>query len=252
MSEYPFYEGALKVLLNFFNVRGGATTEEIREIATALDHVRLKTLKVEDSTVFRVPRLPWNAHWMLEAAVAATRSTCDRGPELLLDPGRHGVGAIFVRDHRVVAGGYNGSPPGQPHCNELVCPICEYEAELADVEVLSDVPTTCPECGDSVLRGGHVMRDGSCVRTLHAEENALIQCALDGVSPRGVTVYTTASPCYDCTKRLVRVGARKVVFGAAYESRYGLSGDALFLLRDAGVAVEHLDLREHLRLGGVE
>jgi dCMP deaminase len=196
---------------------------------------------------FRVPRLPWDAHFMLEAAVAATRSTCDRGPELFLDPGRHGVGAVFVREKRIVAGGFNGSPPGQPHCDELFCPVCEYEAETADVEVLAGVPATCPECGDAELLGGHVIRDGHCVRTLHAEENGLLQCALDGTSPAGTTVYTTASPCWDCSKRLVRVGVARVVFGASYDSRYGLSSDAKRLLRSAGIEVDHLDLREYIR-----
>lgn len=199
----------------------------------------------------RIPRLPWDAFFMLHAHLAATRSTCDRGPELLLDPGRRGVGAVIVRENRIVAGGYNGSPPGEPHCGEFECPECE--AEYAEADLLSDGVTAedlaegvvCERC-QMPLRGGHLLRDGHCVRTLHAEENALLQCALDGVSPRGATVYTTASPCWDCSKRLVRVGISRLVYAAEYGSRYGLSEDACGLLRRAQVRVEHLDVRKHL------
>lgn len=192
----------------------------------------------------RIPRLPWEAFFMLHAHLAATRSTCDRGPELLFDPGRRGVGAVIVRETRIIAGGYNGSPPGQPHCDVYECPECDWEAPSAlsqnagrDAEGRS----VCPECR-TVLRGGHLMVDGHCVRTLHAEENALVQCAIDGTSVRGAVVYTTASPCYDCSKRLVRAGIVGIRFAAEYGSRYGLSTEALRLLRDAEVSVERVDV----------
>ena len=213
------------------------------------------------ATPFRVPRLSWDPFFMLHAALAATRSTCDRGPELLLDPGRHGVGAVIVRENRIIAGGYNGSPPGEPHCDLLECPVCEAEYDPADFE--EGESRTCPGCGSGELEGGHLLSDGHCTRTLHAEENALLQCALDGTSPRGGTVYTTASPCWDCSKRLVRVGVERVVYGddsedivhtfpadgAPYESRYGMSKEACGMLRRADVRVDHLDLAEHLRRG---
>jgi dCMP deaminase len=157
----------------------------------------------------RVPRLDWDPWFMLHAHLAATRSTCDRGPELLLDPPRRGVGAVLVRDHRALASGYSGSPPGEPHCCDV----------------------------------GHLMINGSCVRTLHAEENALLQCALECVSPRGATIYSTASPCWDCAKQLLRAGVARVLHAEEYASRRGLSGDALDLLRRNGVEVERLDVR---------
>ena len=161
-----------------------------------------------DPALERIPRLPWDPYWMLLAHLSATRSTCDRGPELLLDVGRRGVGAVVVRANRVIATGYNGSPPGEAHCDEA----------------------------------GHILVDDHCVRCLHAEENALLQCALDGVSPAGATVFTTASPCYDCAKRILRAGIVRVVFGAAYESRYGLSRVADELLARGPVFVEYLDV----------
>jgi dCMP deaminase len=158
-------------------------------------------------TSLRIPRLPWDPFFMLHAHLAATRSTCDRGPELLLDAGRHGVGAVFVRDRRIVAGGYNGSPPNEPHCDWLVCPECEWEESPKWFDGTPGVEAVCPEC-KTKLEGGHLISDGHCVRTLHAEENAILQCAMDGGTPKGATVYTTASPCWDCSKRLVRVGTK--------------------------------------------
>jgi len=191
----------------------------------------------------RIPRLPWDQFFMLHAHLAATRSTCDRGPELYFDPGRRGVGAVIVREKRIVAGGYNGSPPGQPHCYALKCDCCGVEFPESHIERAGFVDgQRCPACAPGKLFGGHLLRDGHCVRTLHAEENALLQCALDGVSPEGATVYTTASPCWDCAKRLVRVGVSRLVYSAEYGSRYGLSEDAEGLLEDAGVEMEHLEV----------
>ncbi len=155
-----------------------------------------------------IPRLPWDEHFMLQAHLVATRATCDRGPELLFDPGRHGVGAVIVRDRRMIAGGYNGSPPGAPHCDT----------------------------------DGHKMVEGHCVRTIHSESNALMQCALDGVSPQGSTLYCTASPCYDCSKLIIRAGISKVVYGEQYDSRYGLSPTVAELFGACGVNVSQLIL----------
>ena len=86
------------------------------------------------------------------------------------------------------------------------------------------------------------MRDGHCVRTIHAEENALLQCAMDGISSVGATIYTTASPCWDCSKRAIRAGIKMVVYGESYGSRYGLSEDAKSLLHSADIGVQHLEM----------
>lgn len=111
----------------------------------------------------------------------ATRSTCLR---------RH-VGAVLVRDRRILSTGYNGSPPGQPHCTEVGC----------------------------------LMEAGRCIRTLHAEQNAIIQAALHGVSTHGSTLYGTCRPCSVCARMIVGAGIRRVVFfGTAPE---GWSMDVL-------------------------
>jgi deoxycytidylate deaminase len=162
-----------------------------------------------DGDMIRIPRLPWNEFFMLQAHLIATRSTCDRGPELLFDPGRHGVGCVLVRDNRVLASGYNGSAPHQSHCDTV----------------------------------GHLMVEGHCRRTIHSEANALLQCALDGVSPAGATLYTTASPCFDCAKLILRAKIAKVVWGSAYQSRYGLSNDVEKMFLDADVMASCLCMR---------
>jgi dCMP deaminase len=198
-----------------------------------------------------IPRLPWPQFFMLHAHLAATRSTCDRGPELLLDPGRRGVGAVIVKDHRVIAGGYNGSPPGQPHCNELTCecgfkyPSPSVPTKLAkDLEIIPDknMKVKCPLCKEPLV-GGHLIRDGHCVRTIHSEMNALVQCALDGTSPEGASIFCTASPCWDCAKALIRAKIKCVYVSQAYDSRYGLSGDVSEMLRSAGVTTEFIQLK---------
>ena len=214
----------------------------------------------------KIPRLPWDRYWMVMAHLTATRSTCDRGHYLLFDPGRHGIGAILVKNKRVIAGGYNGSAPGQPHCNQLVCTECKQvinaipeaypllratDMRRFEVTRLADHQhDNCLGSSYSVpgtWKGGHILVEGHCVRTIHSEMNALLQCALDGVSPAGAALYCTASPCFDCSKAIIRAGIIKVIYGQAYDSRYGLSGDVATLFTDAGIKFEELVItREEL------
>jgi dCMP deaminase len=206
----------------------------------------------------KIPRTDWDTYWMLMAHLTATRNTCDRGPELLFDPGRHGVGAVLVRDKRMIAGGYNGSAPGQPHCDEIRCDSCGMTSITMELVDTPHEPKKCrsrlPYDTDyvtyetGVWQGGHLMRDGHCVRTIHSEMNALLQCALDGVSPAGATLYCTASPCFDCAKAIIRAGIVKIFVGEHYESRYGLSSDVKDMLNQSGISVETLALaRENFR-----
>lgn len=119
---------------------------------------------------------------------------------------RKKVGAVFVRDRNILCTGYNGSPISQPHC--------------------TDEGVGCE------------MEDGHCVRTVHAEINAVAQAAKNGVSIAGSTIYTTASPCYPCSKVLVNAGVKKIVFGEQYrkDERCGK------LFSQAGVEVSFLEL----------
>jgi dCMP deaminase len=95
---------------------------------------------------------------------------------------RKHVGALLVRDRTILSTGYNGSIRGLPHCDEV----------------------------------GHMMENGHCVATVHAEANAIIQAAKNGVSIDGATIYTTASPCWPCFKLIANSGCQKIVFGEFY------------------------------------
>jgi dCMP deaminase len=134
-------------------------------------------------------RPSWDAYFMGIALQVARRSTCDRAR----------VGAIIVKDRRILTTGYNGSPAGLPHCDEI----------------------------------GHLMMNDHCVRTLHAEQNAIIQAALHGVGVAGGTMYVTHQPCLTCAKMIINAGIRRVVFGGHYPDAH-----AVAFLRDAGVDLE--------------
>lgn len=95
---------------------------------------------------------------------------------------RKHVGAVIVRDKILLATGYNGSLRGLPHCDEV----------------------------------GHLMEEGHCVRTVHAEANAIVQAARNGVRLDGACIYVTASPCWSCFRLVVNTGLVRVVFGEFY------------------------------------
>ena len=142
-------------------------------------------------------RPTWNDYFLQIAKVVATRSTCDR----------KNVGAVIVRDRQILSTGYNGAPKGMPDCDTVGHELKEMGGRL------------------------------SCIRTAHAEANAIAQAARNGVAIAGATVYTTASPCYDCSKLIVNAGIVCVVYGEFYASRYGASGDMVAFLKAAGVEV---------------
>jgi len=92
------------------------------------------------------------------------------------------VGAVIVRNRNILSTGYNGSISGMPHCDEV----------------------------------GHMMEGGHCVATVHAEANAIIQAAKNGVMIDGATIYTTASPCWNCFKLIANCGIKRICFGEFY------------------------------------
>ena len=127
------------------------------------------------------------------ARTVAGRATCPRAS----------VGAVIVKDQRILTTGYNGAPPGIGHCADLGCE----------------------------------MLDGHCVRTMHAEANAVVQGALHGVILRGATVYCTHEPCLGCSKLLVSVGITRIVYEREYPDEL-----ARRFLGEAQVEVLHLGL----------
>lgn len=113
------------------------------------------------------------------------------------------VGATIVKDNRVIAGGYNGSVSGEDHCIDVGC----------------------------LVEGGH------CIRTIHAEINALLQCSKFGVSTEGASVYVTHFPCVHCTKSLIQAGISNIFYAKDYKNHEY----ALYLLNKTGVHFERID-----------
>jgi dCMP deaminase len=95
------------------------------------------------------------------------------------------VGAVIVRNRTILSTGYNGSIRGMPHCSDV----------------------------------GHMMEEGHCVATIHAEANAIIQAARNGVSIEAATVYVTASPCWSCFKQIANSGIGRICFGEFYRDQ---------------------------------
>lgn len=109
------------------------------------------------------------------------------------------VGCVLVIEKRILTTGFNGSPAGQEHCDE----------------------------------GGHMMVDGHCVRTIHAETNAIIQAALHGISSKGAICYVTHLPCINCTKVLINAGISRIV----YREYYRIDENAIAFLKAAKIEV---------------
>ncbi|MEE9402948.1 MAG: cytidine/deoxycytidylate deaminase family protein [Desulfobacteria bacterium] len=125
-------------------------------------------------------RPSWKEYFMDIALLVARRSTCRR----------RRVGAITVRDKRILATGYNGAPTGLPHCLDIGC--LREELEIPSGE-----------------------RHELC-RGLHAEQNVIIQAAYHGVSIEGATLYCTNLPCSICSKMLINAGIRDIIYQEGY------------------------------------
>jgi len=133
-------------------------------------------------------RMSRETMFMRIAGIVSERSTCSRLK----------VGAVLVKDSRIIATGYNGAPRGLPHCDDVGC---EMENE-------------------------------ACIRTVHAEANVVAFAARNGIQTDGAVLYTTHAPCYSCAKLLVNAGIQKVVFSHEYRIKRGLR-----LLEDCGVHI---------------
>lgn len=130
-------------------------------------------------------RKDWDRYFMDIAAQVSTRHTCPPRVE----GGLNGVGAVVVSPERqILATGYNGSIPGTPHCDDV---------------------------GHMLIFDPNTNRE-SCVRTVHAEANAICQAAKHGISLKGSTIYSTASLCWPCFKLIASSGIVRIVFGKLY------------------------------------
>ena len=128
----------------------------------------------------RPHRPAWDDYFMEITRLVATRSTCLR----------RRVGALLVRDKRILSTGYNGAPRGLRHCLEIGC-----------LRERLGIPS-----GE---------RHELC-RALHAEQNAIIQAAFHGIRIQGATLYCTNLPCVICTKMIINAGIREIIYGGGY------------------------------------
>ncbi len=150
---------------------------------------------------------PSNDEYFMEMAqLVSSRSTCLRRK----------VGAVIVKEKRVLSTGYNGSPKGTKHCEELGC-----------IRVKLNVPSGT--------------RHELC-RGVHAEQNAVTQAAYFGVSVDGATIYTTTYPCSMCAKILINAGIKEIIYSEGYAD--DLSKD---LLEEAGIKIREYVPIKHLR-----
>ena len=147
-------------------------------------------------------RPTWDEYFLDVMHSLAKRATCGRGR----------TACVIVKDNHIIASGYVGSPPGLPHCDEV----------------------------------GHLMKqvvneDGSisehCVRTIHAEQNAICQAAKRGVSIDGATIYCKLAPCRTCAMLLIAAGIKRVVA----EYKYHKGGEAEEMLIAAGVEIKYIN-----------
>ncbi len=113
------------------------------------------------------------------------------------------VGCVLVNDeNRIISTGYNGSIKGNPHCDEV----------------------------------GHTMREGHCIATIHAEMNAILYCAKEGIPIKGATCYVTHFPCLNCTKSLIQAGIKQIYYHEAYR----VDDYAITLLDKNGIGYEKI------------
>lgn len=143
-------------------------------------------------------RLSWDDYFLGVVDALAQRATCDRGRSA----------AVFTRDNDILASGYVGAPPGFPHCDDVGHLMLEYDGRA------------------------------HCIRTLHAEQNAIIRAARTGVSLINSTVYCTMEPCRNCALSLVALGVRRVVA----KNPYHAVDRQLLLLANIEVVVLREDL----------
>lgn len=145
-------------------------------------------------------RLSWQDYFMANAELISKRSTCERAF----------VGAVLVKNNRIIATGYNGGVSDTDNCNDV----------------------------------GHYIEEGHCIRTVHAEMNTLIQCAKEGISTDDTEIYVTHFPCINCTKALLQAGITKIT----YKTDYRPHAFAIELMEKKGVSYVQHDVPE-VKLG---
>jgi dCMP deaminase len=181
-------------------INNDSNLEQLKEkIYTIIKDIQ-KFYKEETSEKQKSSRPSWDEYFMKLAALVAERSTCLR----------HNIGAVIVKDKRLITTGYNGAAKGVPNCNEVGC--IKNKMSIRSGE-------------------GH-----NICQAVHAEMNAIIQGAYHGISVKDCTMYSTHTPCTLCARMIINAGIKKVVSYHAYSDE-----SARELLKNAGVILEKVE-----------
>ncbi|HQL33650.1 MAG TPA: cytidine/deoxycytidylate deaminase family protein [Treponemataceae bacterium] len=149
----------------------------------------------------RYVRPTWDEYFMEVCRTVAKRATCDRGRS----------GCVIALDNQILVTGYVGSPMGLPHCDEVGHQFKKMQHEDGTVTQ-------------------------HCVRTVHAEQNAICQAAKRGIAIDGATLYCKMTPCRTCAMLIINCGILRVVA----ERRYHDCADTIAMFKQAGVTLEHI------------
>lgn len=171
---------------------------------SSLEILKVKVEKLVADWIYRLqPKRPdWDTYFMNIAEQIKERSNCMSAKK----------GAVIVKEKQIVSGGYCGTPKGIKNCNEGGCPRCT-ERHFGKIKSGDYYSTPC-----------------ACV---HAEENAIIQAAYNGISTAGAILYTTYTPCHFCAKMIINAGIKEVIMKVSYPDDFGIK-----LLRDAGIRLK--------------
>lgn len=162
----------------------------------------MKKLKKQLTKYNNYKRPSWDEYFIEIMHAASKRATCDRGRSA----------CVFVKDNQILVTGYVGSPTGFPHCDDI---------------------------GHQIKKLIH--EDGTitqhCMRTVHAEQNAICQAAKRGVALEGSTVYVSMTPCRTCAMLLINIGVKRVVA----EKKYHAGGESEEMFKKAKIKLEFLN-----------
>jgi len=156
----------------------------------------------------------WDEYFMDIARAVAKRSTCLHRQ----------IGAVLVKNKRIIATGYNGAPKGIEHCNERG--TCRKE------ELMPDLPN----------KGQGIIANDACV-AVHSEANAIVQAAVHGVSTEGATAYCTTCCCSGCAKMFINAGIKRCVYDEGYPANEPDKA-TLHYFKEAGIEVVRLESKK--------
>ncbi len=177
-----------------------ANDKNLKKLQGKIDKL-LKDLRKREKKMPSYIRPTWDEYFIGLVAEIGKRGTCDRGR----------AGCVIVKDKRIMTTGYVGSPVGVKHCDEIG----------------HELKTTLHEDGT---------KSKHCVRTTHAEQNAICQAARYGISIDGATLYCKMEPCYICAKMIINAGIKRVVCALRYHG----SKESRRIFKEAGVRLEVL------------